>query len=322
MSDSSPVLPNNKMTKSYLLESDPFLKTSSKTSSPFALNAAPEEASPGGGAPGPAAQHVGSWNSERAAAAAAAAASIQQQLYRQHLRLQEHSIPGQDLFADRPSAKPLAGMHHVAANVPPIAYINGNSVRPFRCRHYSQQQTALSVMQQQQLQHNNALSISNSASGNSIGGNRNNRNSGNDSMSDSMESTSSASSSSSNSSISENEEMMEHDGQNGSAGPVLFSAGNVSAGQHQRKVQFADSQMNTSSSSASQTSSSSTTNQQQSSVNPQAERSSSPQSRRSSSWFSLWSSSTSSTSAPSSSSSASSSQRDYVTNNESKCKSL
>lgn len=292
MNHSSPVLPNNKMTKSYLLESDPFLKTSSKTS-PFALNAAENESAAVGG-------HAGSWNSERAAAAAAAAATIQQQFQRQQRRLQEHSIPGEDLFADRPTAKPLAAMHNVHSNVPPIAFINGNSVRPYRCRHYSQQQTAISVQQQQLAQYTHAL-------------NNNTRNCKN-SMSDSMESSSSASSSSSM----DNEEMMEHDGQNGSSGPVRYSAGNVTGGERKgRSVQFADGQMNTSSSSSS--SSSSTTNQQESGVNEdqgKEGRSSSPKSRQSSSWFSLWSS----TSSPPSSSAASYSQRDYVTNKESKCK--
>lgn len=121
---------------------------------------------------------------------------------------------------------------------------------------------------------------------------------------------------------------MEQEGQNGSAtGPVLYSAGNVSSGGGQRNgrsVQFADGQMNTSSSTSS-ASSTTTTNQQQSAVNGDqpSGRSSLPQSRgSSSSWFSLWSSPSPSTSSPpssSSSSSASSSQRDYVTNNESKC---
>src|SRR5699024_3282837 len=93
----------NKMTKSYLLESDPFLKTSSKTS-PFALNS-DDSVFRGSSA----------WNGTH------------------------HSSTG-ELISDRPTVKPLA-MHNVPSNVPPIAYINGNSVRPIRCRHYSQQQT-------------------------------------------------------------------------------------------------------------------------------------------------------------------------------------
>lgn len=94
----------NKMTKSYLLESDPYLKTSSKTS-PFALN----------GDDG-VYRVANVWNGHHSSA-----------------------IPS-EVISDRPTVKPLA-MHNVPSNVPPIAYINGNSVRPVRCRHYSQQQT-------------------------------------------------------------------------------------------------------------------------------------------------------------------------------------
>ncbi|KAH9403777.1 Ddit4lp [Tyrophagus putrescentiae] len=145
MTDSSPVLPNSnssnssssasskKMTKSYLLESDPILKTSSKaTSSPFALsnnnnnNAEGTGGNAGnGGSGGGGHRHhhhhhqqqrsSTNWNhyQEDAAAAAAASAAIQQQLRHQHLQLQQHSIPGHDLFSDRPSVKPSLAAHHV-----------------------------------------------------------------------------------------------------------------------------------------------------------------------------------------------------------------
>lgn len=90
------LLPNHKMTKSYLLESDPYLKTSSKSTS-FAMNTD---------------DHVycsSDWNSEP---------------------------------SDRPVVKPLT-LHNLPSNAPPIAYVNGNSVRAIRSRHYSQQQTVL-----------------------------------------------------------------------------------------------------------------------------------------------------------------------------------
>ena len=114
------LLPNHKMTKSYLLESDPYLKTSSKTS-PFALSN--EDSS---------LRSANIWNNFQN--------QQQQQQQQQQQPQQQHQSSA--IPSDRPMIKPLA-MHNVPSNVPPIAYINGNSVRPVRSRHYSQQQTVI-----------------------------------------------------------------------------------------------------------------------------------------------------------------------------------
>ena len=96
-----------KMTKSYLLESDHYLMMSSKSSS-FALSSDENVF-----------RVANAWNGNHHSSA----------------------IPS-GVISDRQTVKSLV-MQNVPSNVPPIAYINGNSVRPVRCRHYSQQQTLI-----------------------------------------------------------------------------------------------------------------------------------------------------------------------------------
>lgn len=96
----------SKMTKSYLLESDSYLKTSSK-SSPLALS-------------GEEVLRTSNRNSS----------------------IEQHQMSISSEFTDCPPIKPLV-LHNVPSNVPPIAFVNGNCVRPVRSRHYSQLQTAI-----------------------------------------------------------------------------------------------------------------------------------------------------------------------------------
>lgn len=95
------------MTKSYLFESDPYLKTPGTKGSSFV--------------------------------AATAAAAVDDHLYCNPPWNMTLGSGGND---ERRIVKPLT-LHNLPSNAPPIAYVNGNSVRAIRSRHYSQQQTVI-----------------------------------------------------------------------------------------------------------------------------------------------------------------------------------